>query len=73
MIDKRNEIEMLVHHAIHDFFDTLGHKMGQSELTALLGRLRDVKVMLDNKQFGCWSGHHASACSCREGHPGQSL
>jgi hypothetical protein len=65
MIDKRTEVELKLHDVVRDIL--YGMEKGQlkaNEFRDLVGRLRDIRVMLDNKQFGCMSGRHSAACKC---------
>ncbi len=41
-----------------------GAKFSRMDLAAMLGTMRDMKVKLENKKFGCPTGLHSSTCLC---------
>lgn len=64
--DHRNALEIRLHELINKLSAYLhvGGKVTRMEYFVLAGELRDVKHMLNNKQYGCWSGMHVSICDC---------
>jgi hypothetical protein len=65
MIDKRNELELKLHGLVEDILYILEEgKVSRPVYQDMVGRLRNIKVMLVNKQFGCPSGAHSSTCHC---------
>lgn len=67
MTDLRTPFEKDVHDLLRDIQATFNtpHYL-KRDFTALLGRLRDARVSLDNKQYGCSSGDHAGPCRCKK-------
>ncbi len=41
-----------------------GHPIGNATHTEIAGRVRDVLVKLQNKEYGCSTGKHAGPCAC---------
>ena len=47
-----------------------GRRMNAVTHTEIAGRVRDALTKLQNKEYGCASGKHAVACTCKEGFEG---
>jgi hypothetical protein len=73
MIDKRTEAEIKMFDLVEKLQDFFSRKVGRPEFQEMLGELRDIKVLLINKQLGCWSGRHASDCICTQEHAGKAI
>lgn len=64
-MDCRNDCEKKLHDMVMDALHFMEKpRAGRIQFLTLMGEIRDAKVMLDNKQFGCFSGLHRSACEC---------
>lgn len=67
MIDKRTEVELKIHVIVKEVLGLFERgKVGRLIFQNSIGLLRDAKVLLDNKQFGCITGRHASNCECEK-------
>lgn len=64
---KLTALEMEALEVIETIQDFLASKnVSRPEYMIMMGRLRDLRVKLENKKYGCPSGRHAEACSCME-------
>jgi len=50
----------------------LDKQVGRKRFSEVMGEVRTLKVHLENKMFGCYSGLHASDCFCTPETPGLS-
>ena len=74
MTDYRTPLETEIHLLVLDVVQALIEpKIGRVAFMNLLGRLRTLRVHLDNKKFGCPSGRHAGECTCLPNVVGKSV
>lgn len=68
MPDYRTDFEKRLGDFVADlnaFMDTLAVQPRQRRsFTAIRGKLRDLRVHLENRRSGCPSGTHSMACTC---------
>ena len=43
-----------------------GKPLGNMDFIEFMGHIRDIVRKLENKEYGCASGKHASTCQCQE-------
>jgi hypothetical protein len=70
MTDFRSETEKQLHDIIRDVLHFMeSPRVSGVQFRTLVGELRDGKVLLDNKQYGCLTGKHEGACHCQLNEP----
>jgi hypothetical protein len=50
---------------LDDVTEFLTTKPKVKEFMVMMGRIRDMRYKLRNKQFGCSTGKHSSPCLCK--------
>jgi hypothetical protein len=71
-IDKRNALELRMQDVVLKVMSYMqGGNISRLEYQEVMGELRDIKVALVNKQYGCATGLHASNCTCEPDHAGK--
>lgn len=53
--------------SIRDLWTLSPHRTSVNSFMDIMGELRRVLKHLENKEFGCAMGVHASPCQCKEG------
>lgn len=65
MSDLRTEMEKELHGLILEVMDFLAKpKLGRERFRDVMGQLRNAKVKLENRAFGCSTGKHEGECKC---------
>lgn len=68
MSDLRSDIEKQLHERIVLVMNAVGAGLvRKTDFTTAMSHLRAMKVLLDNRKYGCASGLHASECACDAG------
>ena len=56
-----------------DYMSPGRRKVANKDHMEIVGQMRNCVQKLTNKEYGCSSGLHAAACTCREGLPGKAI